>query len=146
MDVRDAILKRRAYRYIDPFEVTADLISDLAECAALAPSCYNRQPWNFVFVNDENLLSELKFALSSGNDWAVRSSLFVVVFTKKDLDCVITDREYALFDTGIATAHIMLRATELGLVAHPIAGYSPNRVRQALSIPEDMNVITMLVF
>ena len=42
------------------------------------------------------------------------------------------------------TAIIILRATELGLVAHPIAGYREKRVKNVLGIPEDMQVIALV--
>ena len=44
----------------------------------------------------------------------------------------------------MATAFIILRATELGLVAHPIAGYKEDLVKEILGIPDDMQVITLL--
>jgi nitroreductase len=50
MDVKRAIEERRAYRSLDPAGITDDLINDLAESARLAPSCFNNQPWRFVFV------------------------------------------------------------------------------------------------
>ncbi|MCX7845067.1 MAG: nitroreductase family protein [Dictyoglomaceae bacterium] len=146
MDVKDAIYNRRAYRLIEPIEITEELIKDLGEKASLSPSCFNNQPWRFIFVYEREVLEKLFTALSSGNKWATNSSLIVVVFTKKDLDCVIKEREYALFDTGIATGFMILRAVELGLVAHPIAGYDEEKVKEILDIPKDMTVITLLVF
>ncbi|NTU61594.1 MAG: nitroreductase, partial [Caldiserica bacterium] len=68
----------------------------------------------------------------------------VVVCSKKEDDCLIHDREYYLFDTGMATAFLILRATELGFVAHPIAGYSPRKTREVLGIPEEFQVITLV--
>lgn len=44
MDVKEAIRERRAYRSLDPVEITESLIRDLAESAQLAPSCFNNQP------------------------------------------------------------------------------------------------------
>jgi nitroreductase len=44
----------------------------------------------------------------------------------------------------MATAFIILRATELGLVAHPIAGYNEDVAKEILGIPEDMQVITLV--
>jgi nitroreductase len=146
MDVSEAILKRRAYRSLDAIEITQDLIRDLAECAQLAASCFNNQPWRFVFVYDKQMLQRMHEALSKGNEWIHHASMIVVVFTRKDLDCDVKGREYYLFDTGMATAHMILRATELGLVAHPIAGFHENKVREILGIPEDMTVITLVNF
>ncbi|MCK4836670.1 MAG: nitroreductase family protein, partial [Candidatus Aminicenantes bacterium] len=54
-------------------------------------------------------------------------------------------REYFLFDTGMAAGFLILRATELGLVAHPIAGFDENEVKRILQIPEHMIVITLII-
>ncbi|MGD8536143.1 MAG: nitroreductase, partial [Candidatus Aminicenantes bacterium] len=40
---------------------------------------------------------------------------------------------------------LILRATELGLVAHPIAGYSPRKTKEILEIPEEYQVITLII-
>ena len=145
MDVKDAIIARRAYRSLLPIEITDELIHDLAYSAQLFCSCFNNQPWRFVFVKDHEMLVKLHDALSKGNEWAQAASMIIAVFTKPDLDCVIKDRYYFLFDTGMATAAIILRATELGLVAHPIAGYSPKKTKELLNIPEEMKVITLII-
>ncbi|MFQ6103450.1 MAG: nitroreductase family protein [Candidatus Glassbacteria bacterium] len=48
-------------------------------------------------------------------------------------------------DTGMASAFLILRATELGFVAHPIAGFDEEKVKEALEIPDEMTVITLLI-
>ena len=146
MDVFEAIKARRAYRSLAPVEITPELIADLARCARLAPSCNNNQPWRFVFVYGRENLERLHPALNSpGNDWAKAASLIVAVCSRKEDDCVIRDREYHLLGDGLATAFLILRATELGLVAHPIAGFSPKKTREILGIPEDHQVITLVI-
>jgi nitroreductase len=146
MDVKQAIEQRRAYRSLDAVEITKELINDLAECARLTASCFNNQPWRFVFVHDSKVLKHLHSALSKGNEWIHHASMIVVVLSKKDLDCVVKGREYYLFDVGMATAQMILRATELGLVAHPIAGFHEDKVKEILGIPEDITVITLVNF
>jgi nitroreductase len=144
MDVKEAIERRRAYRSLDPVEITQDLIDDLATCAQLAVSCFNKQPWRFVFVTDPEVLKKMHTALSKGNEWIHHASMIVAVFTRKDLDCLVKGREYYLFDTGMAVDHMILRATELGLVAHPIAGFDEGGVKEILGIPQEMTVITLV--
>jgi nitroreductase len=143
--VREAIQERRAYRSLDRTEITPELIQDLAECASLSASCFNNQPWRYVFVYDKERLEELHGALSRGNEWARYGSMIIAVFSRKDVDCVIKDRVYYLFDTGMATAFIILRATELGLVAHPIAGFSEKKAKEILNIPEHMRLIALVI-
>lgn len=145
MDVKQAIYERRAFRSLEQTPITNELINDLAESAQLAPSCFNNQPWRFVFAYESNILEKLHSALPRGNAWAFTASLIVAVFSTKDYDCLVKGREYYLFDTGIATAFLILRATELGLVAHPIAGFDEEIVKDVLKIPEDVTVITLVI-
>ena len=144
MDVQNAIAARRATRSLDPVTVTDDLIHDLARHAGLSHSCDNNQPWRFIFVRDPAALSALHDALTRGNAWMKAASALIVVCGRPDEDCVIKDREYVLFDLGLASAFLILRATELGLVAHPVAGFSPKKTREVLSIPETYKVITVI--
>ncbi len=144
MDIKEAINKRRAYRSLEPVKITDDLIFELATAAQLAPSCFNKQPWRFVFVYDKDILLKMREALSRGNEWIHAASLIIAVFGKKEDDCDIKGREYYLFDIGMASGFIQLRATELGLVAHPIAGFREGKVKEILEIPEEMKVITLI--
>lgn len=145
MSVKETIEKRRAYRSFDPVEITRDLIKDLAETAKIAPSCANKQPWQFVFVYDKKVLKELFTVLSEGNKWVERASMIVGVFSEPENDCIIGERLYYLFDTGMATAFLILRATELGLVAHPIAGFKETTAKKILGIPREMRLITLII-
>jgi nitroreductase len=144
MDVKEAIETRRAYRSLDPVTITKELIDDLAHCAQLSPSCSNNQPWRFVFVYDPLVLKRMHEAVSKGNEWVHDASMIVAVVSKRDFDCIINERQYYQFDCGIAIGFLILRATELGLVAHPIAGYSPKKTREILGIPDDFEVITLV--
>ena len=145
MNVKETIEKRRAYRSLDPVEITEDLIKDLAGMARITPSCGNKQPWRFVFVYDKKELTTLFTALSEGNKWVEKASMIIAVFSEPENDCVIGERLYYLFDTGMATAFIILRATELGLVAHPIAGFKEPLAKEILGIPKGMRLITLLI-
>lgn len=46
----------------------------------------------------------------------------------------------------MAVEAMILIATEFNLAAHPIAGFSPEKVGKILSVPEDFNVITLIIF
>jgi len=144
LNVTDAIDTRRAYRSLEPAEITDDLIRDLARHAGLAPSCNNNQPWRFVFVRDKGQLAKVHAALPKSNKWIELASMIVAVFSRAGEDCNIKDRVYHQFDAGMGTAFLILRATELGLVAHPVAGYDEAAVKQALGIPENYQVITLV--
>ena len=145
MSVKETIKKRRAYRSLVPVEISKELIKDLAEVAMITPSCGNKQPWRFVFVYDTEELKKLFTTLSDGNKWVEKASMIIGVFSAPENDCMIGERHYFLFDTGMATAFIILRATELGLVAHPIAGFKETLAKEILGIPKKMRLITLVV-
>ncbi|MFX1595721.1 MAG: nitroreductase family protein [Promethearchaeota archaeon] len=145
MNVKEVIKKRRAFRSLDPVDISSDLIKDFAEVAQIAPSCANKQPWKFIFVNEKERLQNLFTTLSEGNKWVEKASMIIAVFSKLENDCIIGERRYYLFDTGLATAFIVLRATELGLIAHPIAGFNEGKAKKILEIPEEMRLITLVI-
>jgi nitroreductase len=121
------------------------LIFDFAHVAQIAPSCSNNQPWRFIFVYKEEQLRKLFTTLTPHNNWIEKASMMIAVFSNPKFDCAIKERQYYLFDTGFAVAFIMLRATELGLVAHPIAGFNEEQAKQILGIPEEMRLITFII-
>jgi nitroreductase len=145
MDLQMTINRRRAYRSLLPVQITEEIVQDLAASARLAPSCFNNQPWRYLFVYEEHRLREVFTALNKGNQWAERASLIIAVFSEPDLDCRIKGRDYFLFDTGAATGFLILKATEMDLVAHPIAGFDEDMVKEILHIPDYMTVITLLI-
>lgn len=145
MDVKEAIEKRRAYRALGPVEITDVTLRELAAAAQLTASCFNNQPWRFVFVKSPEALAKVHACLSKNNDWPKKASLIIAAFANKEYDCVIKEREYYLFDLGMAVSAMQLRATELGLVAHPIAGFDNEKVRQELGIPVGNMVLTLVI-
>ncbi len=144
MDVKEAIQTRRAYRALGPVEIDDYIIHEMATAAQLMPSCFNNQPWRFIFARSKEALAKMHGCMNKGNEWTFRASLIIAAFARKENDCLIKEREYYLFDLGMAVSALVLRATELGLVAHPIAGFSPEKVRQAFTIPDDYMVITLI--
>ena len=144
MQLSEVIEKRKAIRAFDQIEITDDLIQDIAYTSSRAASCANKQPWRFVFVRDKAVLSELHETLSSGNYWAKNASMIIAVFSKKDLDCVVGEREYYLFGTGMATAHLMLAIVDNGLAAHAMAGFDEEVAKDVLNIPQEMTLVTLI--
>ncbi|MEK7376470.1 MAG: nitroreductase family protein, partial [Candidatus Margulisiibacteriota bacterium] len=143
--VKDAVLKRRALRSFEKTKIDPAVIDRLIESASLSASCFNNQPWRYVFVNDELVLKELHGALSKGNVWATAAPLIIAVCAIKENDCVIKNREYFLFDCGLSVSQLILSAAERGLVAHPIAGFDEEIVKAVLDIPKEMTAITLII-
>ncbi|POR01153.1 nitroreductase [Alkalispirochaeta sphaeroplastigenens] len=139
------IMNRRARRAYGPRGLDQPLLERVLEAAVLAPSCNNKQPWRFLVCQDETSLGIVRGALPEGNYWAREAPVLLVVTTRDDLDCRLNDnREYALFDTGLAVMNLMLQATKEGLYAHPMAGFDPLAVRQGFGIEDETRIITVV--
>jgi len=145
MELDEVIEKRRAYRSLEGVEITDEMVEELAKTAQLTASCFNNQPWNFVFVDDEKMLENMKDVMMQGNEWTRNASLIIGVFSKVEDDCEVQKRKYHLFDTGQASAFLQLKATEMGLVAHPIAGFDGADAKELLEIPDEYTLITLII-
>lgn len=147
MNTLPEIDKRRAYRALSDKPVPEEVISRIMSSAAKAASCANKQPWRFIVVNEPDLLDRVKEHLSSGNYWAKPSPFIVAVCTQQDYDVQASDgRNYAFFDTGMAVGSMLLQGVREGLYTHPIAGFSPPPVKEILEIPEDVTLLTLVIF
>ena len=144
MNVKKAIQERRSIRSFDPVDITDELIKDLAESAKLTPSCMNKQPWKLIFIRNETQLQKIFSTLTPQNSWAKKSSLIIAVAGKPKDDCRLDGRLYYMYDIGMATSMILLRATELGLVTHIMAGFSEEKAKRILEIPEDLRLIALI--
>ena len=143
--VFEILKKRSSSRAFSGRPVSDEVIQNLMEAAQLSASCYNRQPWRFMFLSESSALEKGRKALADGNSWARKAPLLIVGFSKPDLDCQIKDgRDYYLFDLGMAVQLILLQATEAGLIARPMAGYSPDVIRKEFSIPDEYEVYIMI--
>lgn len=146
MEVAEAIGKRRASRVLLSREIDDEAVATLVEAVRLSASCFNNQPWRLVICRSEESLAKVKESLPRGNAWATRAPMIIAVAAKEPDDCQLSDRRaYFLFDCGLGIGQLELRATELGLIAHPIAGYDPLKVKEALGIPDEYIVITLVI-
>ncbi|MCI2426343.1 nitroreductase family protein [Candidatus Acetothermia bacterium] len=137
---------RRAKRALSTKPVDAEEIQSLIEAAHLAPSCFNNQPWRFIVIDDKEKLAATKEAMPTGNYWTAPAPVIIAITSQRDLDCKLSDkRDYFLFDCGIAVGNLLIQATEMGLIAHPIAGYNPMKIKEILKIPADYVLITLVI-
>ena len=139
------IQARRSGRAFAKTPLSPDDVALLLEAARWAESCFNLQPWRYVAVTQPDELEALQGALAGGNAWAKAAPLLLAVVTREDLDKTTEDgRRYDLFDTGLSVQNLVLQAVSMGLNCHLMAGFNPDKARQALNIPEDFTVICLV--
>ncbi|MBD3384118.1 nitroreductase [candidate division KSB1 bacterium] len=136
---------RKSSRNFSTKRLEPETIERIKKATQLSASCFNNQPWRFLFLYEEKALEKGRQALKEGNSWAEKAPLLVVGFSRADSDCQTRDgRDYYLFDLGLASQLIMLQATELNLSARPMAGFYPQKIKTLFNIDDEYTVMVMI--
>lgn len=107
--------QRRSVRHFLPTPVPTPLLQQALYAAALAPSACNRQPYRFIFVNENPLLAKLaKHPLGTQGYHADIPAILVVI---GDLSAypLERDRHVIYIDSSLAAMQAMLALETLGL-------------------------------
>ncbi len=148
--INDLIARRWSARAFDPNKpVEGWKIVALCEASRWAPSCGAEEPWRFIIW--DKFSSEIEYSkafdvLDEGNKkWARNAPLLIAVIadTRWRSNREATNK-WAPFDTGAAAMALYLQAFDLGLYAHPMAGFDATRLRELFQIPEDYEPFAMV--
>lgn len=110
------IMTRRSVRQYTGDPVSDEQVSAILHAAMSAPSGVNRQPWEFVVINDPKLLEALSEALPYAK-MTSSSSVAIVVCGNKDRFLEGADENLWEQDCSAASENILLAANALGLGA-----------------------------
>lgn len=147
------IKKRKSERNYDPSRKIDDShIESMLEAARLAPSASNRQPWHFIVVKDEKIRSRICSEVLGGivgNKFAANAPVIFVLCADTGLNVTMIGEKikgiaYHQIDIGIAGEHLVLRAAELGIGTCWIGWFNGKRIKDILSIPEGIKVISLI--
>ena len=142
MDVMQAVRQRRSIRkYLDK-PVPTDVLEQIMNAARLAPSARNLQEWKFVVVRDPDLRRQL--GESSGYPFIASAPVIIAgvsLAPERVMSCEVP--AYAV-DLAIAMTNITLAAVESGLGTCWIGGFTQQKVKDALRIPDDYKVVELM--
>jgi nitroreductase len=126
--------------------VEREKILTMLEAARWAPSCFNDQPRFFLVFDgtDAEALARARGCLAEGNAWALKSPVLMLSVARETFEKNGKPNRWAQHDTGLATENLLLQAVELGLAAHPMAGYDAERARNEFGIPDGFTPIAMI--
>jgi len=146
MDVKEAISKRRSTRKYQRKEVPLDLIRELIDAARLAPSGSNAQPCRYYLVKDNETREKLKVNQIFEQDFVYQAPVLIVCCSdlqsyRQGIKGWSEENENrALRDLSIASAFLVLRATELGLATCYVGWMKKDRIKDVLDIPRNYMV------
>ena len=118
----------------------------LFEAARWAPSCFNEQPWRFLYArrDDEHWSKFFELMVEGNQGWAKRAAALVVVVSYTKFSHNGKPDRFHSFDTGAAWENLALQATLRGLVVHGMGGFDADGARRILEIPEEYAVEAMI--
>ena len=138
--VSELIKRRWSPRAFIDKNIETEKIFSLFEAARWAPSAFNEQPWRFIVAtkaDPEAYAKMLSCLVEQNQEWAKKAPMLFILVVKKLFEYNGKPNRWAMHDGGLALENILLEAVNLGLAAHPMAGFSVDDVKKIYSVPDD---------
>lgn len=127
------IKQRWSARSFSVRKIEPHVLNTLFEAAGWAASANNEQPWRYRYaLRPGPAFEKLHDLLSPGNQpWAIHAGALVIASYKTHFQATGKPNPGAMHDLGMANAHLLLQAVELGLYTHPMGGFDkPGLIRE----------------
>ncbi len=142
MDFHDVIRNRHSIRAYESRPVEEQKLRRVLEAVRLAPSAANRQPYVFYVIREENRRAGLLKAYSQ--EWLAKAPIVICACARPGEAWQRVDGKcYADVDVSIAMEHLVLAAAAEGLGTCWIGAFVPNRLREALELPDDLEPVAL---
>ena len=134
MYVAEAIRLKRAIRLFSNQVLPESSVLAILNAGRRAQSSKNTQPWNFIAITDKATLK----SLSECGTYAghLSGAVLGVALLHPDPG----EKFQLMFDIGQAAAYMQLAAWELGIGSCIASIYEPDKARNLLCFPMDMNL------
>ncbi len=144
MDLLSLIGKRYSVRSYLPQPVESEKVNYLLECARLAPSAVNFQPWKFIVVKSDERKARLRACYA--REWFSEAPLYIVVCADREQSWKRRKdgKDHADIDAAIAAEHIVLAAAEQGLGSCWVCNFDATACREALDLPVQLEPVVLL--
>jgi len=138
MTALEVIKTRRSVRAYDHKPISREVLIDIVDCARLAPTAMNEQPWEFVVITDPQTRRDLA-ALITHAPFIAEAPACIAVLSR------VTP--FYVEDCSAATQNILLAAKAHGLGSCWISGDKQpyaDRVRQLLGAGPAMRFFSLV--
>ncbi|MFN3551075.1 MAG: nitroreductase family protein [Endomicrobiia bacterium] len=138
MDGIKLLKSRRSIRRYIKKSIPEKVILDIIDCARLAPTARNEQPWIFVVIKDQELKNQISEITDHGK-FLKEAYCAVVVFCK--------NTKYYLEDGCAATENILLASWYYGIGSCWIAGDKKSyaeELRKILNLPKEYKLVSIV--
>ena len=133
----ESIRKRRSFRVYKSDEVSGELINEVIKAAQFAPTAYGRSAIEFLVIKDQKTKEEI---FSIVDQEYIKDAPVLIIPIATDQAALPVQ------DLSIATAHMFLQATELGLgsVWKNLMPEWEEKVKEILNVPKEFRMINVI--
>ena len=149
MDFKSLALNRQSDRSYHNKPVEAEKLAIILECARLAPSACNAQPWHIIVVDNPDLKDQIADATAEKilgmNHFTKQAPIHLVLIEEpanftSSFGSWVKRKHYPLIDIGIIAEHICLAATSEGLGSCMIGWFDEAKVKNICGVPPSKRV------
>ena len=134
MDVWTAIRTKRMVRRFEPRALASEDLERILDAGRRAASSKNQQAWDFVAVQDRELLRRLsEVGPYAGHVAGAAAAIALVTPDPRAPGGSLS----VAWDVGMAAENMMLAAWERGIGSCPATVYDQSIAREILGLPED---------
>lgn len=143
MTLDEIILNRTSIRKFKAEIPTKEVLSEVIEAARQAPSAVNKQPWRFVVITNKEKLDDIR--KSYPREWIETAQAMIVVIGNHNQSWHRADgKDHCDIDIAIATEHITLKATDLGLSTCWVCNFDPIIANKVMDVSEGEEVCVLI--
>lgn len=154
MDAITCIKTRRSIRQFKKQEVSKEMIEELVQAAAFAPSWKNTQTTRYIAITDPETKSRLAEECCGEHNQGIINSAPALVattivdkrsgFERDGSYSTARENNWQAFDNGIAAQTFCLAANDKGLGTVIMGLYDINKAEQILKVPEGQLLMALI--
>ena len=128
--------------------LTLAQVQSLCEAGRWAPSCFNSQPWRFIYALPDTPQWQplLDLLMDVNKLWAAKAGALVALVARTHFEANDAPAATHSFDTGSAWMSMALQAQHMGLAAHAMWGFHHDQAADALKLPEYFSTQALIAF
>lgn len=137
MNFKELSENRYSVRNYTDEPVSDEQLNYILECARLAPSAVNFQPWHFYVIKDEE--AKAKICSCYKRDWVKTAPMFILCTVLHDVEWVrkYDMKQHGNIDIAIASEHICLAAAEQGLGSCWICNFDAAKCHELFNLADN---------
>lgn len=135
MEFLDLVQKRFSVRDYTAEPVSEEKLQYILECARMAPSAVNFQPWHFYVCRTPEAVEKVKQCYN--REWIKTAPMVIIACIRHDEEWVrkSDNHPHGNIDIAITTEHICLAAAEQGLGTCWVCNFDTTLCRELFNLP-----------